>query len=90
MPHSNTKLLLPHHFTIILSSGCAKDRETSGAEYIHANVPPKWASPLTKSWDRVEKLNKHRLIVILLTQKQEEAQGAGVLLIAYCSKKFED
>lgn len=62
----------------------------TGAEYIHANIPPKWASSLTKSWDGGEKLNKHQLLVILLTQKQEEAQGAGVLLITYCSNKLED
>lgn len=73
----------------MLSSGYTKNRATSGTEYIRASVSPTWASPLTKSWDGGEKLNKRWLLVILPTQKQE-AQGAGVLLIVYCSKKLED
>lgn len=65
----------------MLSSGCTKDRETSGAEYIHAHVPPKWVSPLTESWDGIEKLNKHHLLVILLTQKP--GGGPGCWSVAY-------
>lgn len=66
----------------MLSGGSAEDRGTSGAQGVHVPVFFPHGLPPQQELGLGRKIkNKQGLLVLLLTQKQEEARGAGVLLL---------
>lgn len=65
----------------MLSGGSAEDRGTSGAQGVRVPVFFPQGLPPQQELGLGRKIKTSRDSVLLLTQKQEEARGAGVLLL---------